>query len=245
MPGHLAIMLDGNGRWAIQRGLSRSEGHRHGGENSKRIIRACGEIGLRYLTLFGFSTENWHRPWEEVKNLLELLEQYLLTQAEELKANNVRLISCGRTKQMPEGVLRALKRAEEVTLSCTGMTLNLAINYGGRAEILDACNRLLLEKLECITISDLERHLYCPRIPFPELLIRTSGEKRVSNFLLWQISRTYFWITPTLWPDFSLDDLWQAICDFNEFALPLFSPADKDPEQQGQEEAQDLQNGGR
>lgn len=226
-------MLDGNGRWATLRGLPRTEGHRHGGENSKRIIRACGEIGFRYLTLFGFSTENWQRPWEEVKNLLELLEQYLLTQAEELKTNNVRLISCGRINQMPEGVQRALRKAEEITFSSTGMVLNLAINYGGRAEILDACNRLLQEKPQRITTSALERHLYCPQLPFPELLIRTSGEKRVSNFLLWQISKAYFWITPTLWPDFSLDDLWQAIGDFNKFALNMVSSAKKDPEKQG------------
>lgn len=223
LPAHIAIMLDGNGRWALRRGLPRVEGHRAGGENVKKIVRFCGEIGVRHLTLFGFSTENWQRPWEEVKKLLNLLEEYLITQPEELKANNVRLVSCGRIEEMPSKIQEALKRALEITKECRGLTLNLAINYGGRAEIVDSLNKMAREyqsgmlNLEDISPAQVKNFLYCPYLPFPDLLIRTSGEQRISNFLLWETSDAFFWITPTLWPDFSPSDLKQALLAFTCF----------------------------
>ena len=226
LPGHIAIMLDGNGRWAKLRGLPRREGHRAGGENVKRIVRFCGSIGIEALTLFGFSTENWQRPLEEVKNLLNLLEDYLITQREELRSNNVRLLSCGRIEEMPESIQKALQETKEATAHCTGLTLNLAINYGGRAEIVDSLRRLQQKlkdgELEIVNLSaeSFKSFLYCPSLPFPELLIRTSGELRVSNFLLWEIGGTYFWTTPTLWPDFSPSELLKAL---REYSFSLFA----------------------
>lgn len=228
LPRHIAIMLDGNGRWARRRGLPRTEGHRAGGENVSRIVRFCGLIGIQFLTLFGFSTENWQRPWEEVKNLLNLLEEYLITQREELRTNNVRLVSCGRIEEMPERIQTALRETQEATAHCTGLTLNLAINYGGRAEIVDAFRKaqqkIKAEELERdnFHMEEVRKLLYCPFLPFPELLIRTSGELRVSNFLLWEIGETYFWTTPTLWPDFSPSELKEALVDYS-LSLPAGS----------------------
>lgn len=221
-------MLDGNGRWAKKRGLPRTEGHRAGGENVKRIVRFSGSIGISFLTLFGFSTENWNRPYEEVKNLLALLEEYLITQKEELRENNVRLVSCGRTKEMPEKIQEALSQTKEFTSGCSGLTLNLAINYGGRAEIVDALKKAQ-EKLKTGELKKeevfgglIDTFLYCPFLPRPEILIRTSGEQRLSNFLLWEVSETYFWTTPTLWPDFSPEEFREALRDWNNYSSFIF-----------------------
>lgn len=210
-------MLDGNGRWAKKRGLPRSDGHRAGGENVRRIVRFCGDIGVKYLTLFGFSTENWYRPLEEVQTLLDLLYQYLSTEVEELKESNVRLITCGRMDEMPSEIREAAEKAKRETASSTGLVLNLAINYGGRREILDALEKARKSGLQNLTMEKMKEYLYCPDIPFPDLLIRTSGEQRISNFLLWQASNSYFWITSTLWPDFSPDDLASALLDYSRF----------------------------
>jgi undecaprenyl diphosphate synthase len=226
LPRHIAIMLDGNGRWAQRRGLPRTEGHQAGGSRTKSIVQACGEIGIRYLTLFGFSTENWKRPWEEVQALLSLLKEYLLVQIEELRANNVRLIASGRITELPPEIQDALAQTKAYTAGCDKMVLNLAINYGGRAEIIDACNRLLADphRDEILSLSEagaLDQFLYSAQIPFPDILVRTSGERRISNFLLWEASKTFFWITPTLWPDFSLEDLLQALREFHAYRLSL------------------------
>lgn len=224
LPQHIAIMLDGNGRWAQRRGLPRTEGHQAGGARTKSIVQTCGEIGIRYLTLFGFSTENWKRPREEVQALLSLLKEYLLAQREELRANNVRLIASGRIAELPPAIQDALAETKSYTASCDKMVLNLAINYGGRAEIVDACNCLLAdprrdEILSLFGANALDQFLYSPKIPFPDILVRTSGERRISNFLLWEASNTFFWITPTLWPDFSLKDLLQALREFHRYRL--------------------------
>lgn len=225
LPRHVAIMLDGNGRWAKLRGLPRTEGHKAGGENVKRIVRFCGSIGIEFLTLFGFSTENWQRPLEEVKNLLDLLEDYLVTQREELRSHNVRLLSCGRIEEMPGSIQKALKETKEATAQCNGLTLNLAINYGGRAEIVDSLKKIQQKlkkgelRKEELDTEGFKNFLYCPSLPFPEILIRTSGEQRVSNFLLWEISGTYFWTTPTLWPDFSPLELRDALREYNLFSF--------------------------
>ncbi|MCR4428739.1 MAG: polyprenyl diphosphate synthase [Caldiserica bacterium] len=227
LPRHVAIMLDGNGRWAKRRGLPRTEGHRAGGENVKRIVRFSGSIGISFLTLFGFSTENWNRPYQEVKNLLNLLEEYLITQREDLRENNVRLVSCGRIEEMPKRIQEALTQAMEFTSSCTGLTLNLAINYGGRAEMVDALKKAQ-EKIQSGELNPeeinpglIDRFLYCPFLPRPELLIRTSGEQRLSNFLLWEVSQTFFWTTPTLWPDFSPEEFKEALRDWSDHYFPL------------------------
>lgn len=224
LPQHIAIMLDGNGRWAQQRGLPRTEGHQAGGSRTKSIVQACGEIGIRYLTLFGFSTENWKRPREEVQALLSLLKEYLLAQREELYTNNVRLVASGRIGELPPAIQDALAETKFATAGCNKMVLNLAINYGGRAEIVDACNRVLGnprrdEILSQSGANAMDQFLYSPEIPFPDMLVRTSGERRISNFLLWEASNTFFWITPTLWPDFSLEDLLQALREFHRYRL--------------------------
>jgi undecaprenyl diphosphate synthase len=219
LPLHIAILLDGNGRWALSRGLTRPQGHRAGGETAKRCTRNCHALGIEALTLFGFSTENWNRPMEEVQALIALLEEYLYDISWELAENNVQLRVSGRITQMPSRIHRAIDFATMKTAHCTGMILNLAINYGAKAEMVDAANAALgvREKDTDSFLLDQEsfrRYLYAPDLLFPDLLIRTSGEQRVSNFLLWQIETAYYHITPTLWPDFDLQELWQAILAF-------------------------------
>ncbi len=219
-PAHVAIIMDGNGRWATARGLPRIAGHREGVKAARAIVRAADAIGLRYLTLYAFSTENWSRPEDEVTMLMRLLEESIYRELPELMDNNVRLRVIGRTAGVPLPVRRGLDHVVAETEKNTGLTLLVAFNYGGRDELLDAF-RALARRVQAgelapdgISEADVSGALYTDGVPDPDLLIRTSGEMRVSNFLLWQIAYTELWITPTLWPDFAPADLYRAVADF-------------------------------
>src|SRR5262245_52846617 len=220
LPEHVAVIMDGNGRWATRRGLPRMAGHREGVKAARRVVTAAATLGLRYLTLFAFSSENWTRPEKEVSTLMRLLETSIEDELPELVRRNVRLRVLGRPHRVPSGVQRGIDRVVRATADNTGPTLLMAFNYGGRDELLDAMRALAREvragKLDPEEIS--EKHvaqaLYTADVPDPDLLIRTSGEMRVSNFLLWQIAYTELWITPILWPDFAALDLYRAIAEF-------------------------------
>jgi undecaprenyl diphosphate synthase len=220
LPTHVAIIMDGNGRWAKQRNLPRIEGHRHGAESVRAVVRAAGEIGIKYLTLYAFSVENWNRPKEEVDTLMKYLDRYLRTEASELTKNNVRLEAIGQIYRLPDAVQQQLKKTIAATARHNGLTLVMALSYGGRAEIVEAV-RAIAGKVkkgqldpEEITEQVVSQHLYTKHIPDPDLLIRTSGEMRVSNFLLWQISYAELVVTPTLWPDFRKAQLIQAVEEY-------------------------------
>ncbi|HSE91692.1 MAG TPA: isoprenyl transferase [Methylomirabilota bacterium] len=221
LPRHVAIIMDGNGRWATRRGLPRVAGHREGVGAARAIVRAAGELGLPYLTLYAFSTENWSRPEDEVTTLMRLLEEAIHRELAELMERNVRLRVIGRGRGVPRPVRRGLDHVVEATRRNTGLNLLIAFNYGGRDELIDAV-RAIAQRVargelapEAITEADVSDALYTAGAPDPDLLIRTSGEMRVSNFLLWQIAYTELWITPTLWPDFRAADLYHAIADFH------------------------------
>jgi undecaprenyl diphosphate synthase len=220
VPAHVAIIMDGNGRWATQRGLPRIAGHHEGVKTARAIVRAADAVGVRYLTLYAFSTENWNRPEDEVSMLMTLLERTVQSELPELMERNVRLRVIGRTDGVPSGVRRGIATVVDGTRDNTGMQLMMAFNYGGRDELLDAFRSLAVEvrdgrlEPEAISEKDVSRALYTADIPDPDLLIRTSGEMRVSNFLLWQIAYTELWITPDLWPDFGARALYRAIADF-------------------------------
>jgi undecaprenyl diphosphate synthase len=220
LPRHIAIIMDGNGRWAKQRGLPRLEGHRAGAESVRAIVRACGELGIEYLTLYAFSVENWNRPRTEVSALMRLLEFYLKQEIPELQKNNVRLAAIGRLHELPLRAQKQLEKSIAALRHNTGLTLVLALSYGGRAELVDAMRELGREiKAGRLNVSDIDeaaiaRHLYTRDIPDPDLLIRTSGEMRVSNFLLWQISYAEIYVTDTLWPDFRKPQLEAALADY-------------------------------
>jgi len=222
LPRHIAIIMDGNGRWAQQRKLPRIEGHRTGAESVRQIVRACGELGIDYLTLYAFSIENWDRPRTEVTALMRLLEFYLKREISELNKNNVRLAAIGRIHELPQSAQRQLEKSIEALKNNTGLTLVLALSYGGRAEIVDAMRSIAREiKTGSLDVADVDekvisRHLYTRGIPDPDLLIRTSGEMRVSNFLLWQISYAEIYVTETLWPDFRKPQLLEALEDYSK-----------------------------
>jgi undecaprenyl diphosphate synthase len=220
VPAHVAVIMDGNGRWATQRGLPRVAGHREGVKAARAIVRAADTAGLRFLTLYAFSTENWNRPEDEVSMLMRLLEESIYDELPQLMDNNVRLRVIGRTTGVPAPVRRGLDHVERETRDNTGLTLLVAFNYGGRDELLDAfrglARRVQAGELtpETLSEADVSRALYTDGVPDPDLLIRTSGEMRISNFLLWQIAYTELWVTPTLWPDFGAADLYRAIADY-------------------------------
>ncbi len=220
VPLHIAIIMDGNGRWAEKRGLPRIEGHRRGIEAAKDIVLVARRLGVKYLTLYTFSLENWNRPPQEVEMLMAFLEIHLREEAKTLMDNHIRLRVIGRRDNLPAGVKRVIDEVEEATSGNHAMVLQLAISYGGRQELVDASRRIAeLVKDGQIGIEDIdeslfEKALYTNGVPDPDLLIRTSGEKRVSNFLLWQIAYTELYITNTLWPDFGEEDLLLAIKDF-------------------------------
>ena len=222
LPHHIAIIMDGNGRWAHERGLPRVEGHRRGAESVRQVVRACGELGVEYLTLYAFSIENWNRPKAEVSALMRLLEFYLKQEIPELNKNNVRLAAIGRIHELPQSAQRQLEKSMDVLKKNTGLTLVLALSYGGRAEIVDAMRSIAREvKAGRLDVADVDekvisRHLYTRAIPDPDLLIRTSGEMRVSNFLLWQISYAEMYVTETLWPDFRKPQLLEALEDYSK-----------------------------
>jgi undecaprenyl diphosphate synthase len=216
----VAIIMDGNGRWAKQQHLPRMEGHRVGAESARIIIRTAGELGIKYLTLYAFSLENWNRPKDEVDTLMKYLVHYLKTETPELNKNNVRLEVIGHIYRLPEVVQEHLNKSIQALSRNNGLTLIMALSYGGRTEIVDAV-RAIAEKVERGTLDPADineqvvsQHLYTRNWPDPDLLIRTSGEMRVSNFLLWQISYAELVITPTLWPDFRRPQLFAAIEEY-------------------------------
>jgi undecaprenyl diphosphate synthase len=221
LPRHVAIIMDGNGRWAKQRHLPRIEGHRAGAESARVIIRAAGELGIKYLTLYAFSVENWNRPKDEVDALMKYLVHYLKSETPELNKNNVRLQIIGQVYRLPEGVQECLRRSITTLSKNNGLSLIMALSYGGRTEIVDAV-RSIATKVRAgeldppdITEQVFAQHLYTHNVPDPDLLIRTSGEMRVSNFLLWQISYTELVVTPTLWPDFRKPQFYAALEEYN------------------------------
>ena len=220
LPQHIAMIMDGNGRWAKKRRLPRIAGHRAGIRAVRQAVEACARLGVPYLTLYAFSAENWKRPHTEIKLLMDLLREYLKKEIAELNKQNIRLGVIGRISELPKPVQRDLEIALENTQQNTGLRLTLALNYGARAEMVDAV-RALAESLKgngslAIDEASLSQHLYTRELPDPDLLIRTSGEMRVSNFLLWQIAYAEIWVTETLWPDFTQNDLFQAIIDYQK-----------------------------
>jgi len=216
LPRHVAIIMDGNGRWAKARGVPRLMGHRAGRESVREAVRGCVALGVEVLTLYTFSTENWNRPRSEVKALMGILRQTLRSERRELRENNVRLRVIGRASDLPREVAAAIAETQDYLAGCDGLLLNLALSYSGRAEIVDAVRRLIADRQTAAPVDEASfaRYLYTAGLPDPDLLIRTSGEMRLSNFLLWQLAYTELWITDTLWPDFRRRHLYQAIADF-------------------------------
>ncbi len=213
MPHHIAIIMDGNGRWAQTKGLPRVKGHHQGGKTVETIALRCVDFGIESLTLYSFSIENWNRPKDEINALMHLYTQYLVGIRDMLKRNNVKLIHLGRTDGLPDSVLNELNKTMELTSAHTGMILALALNYGGRAEIVDATKQIAREyksgklHLEDIDERCISQRLYTAGLAEPDLLIRTANETRISNFLLWQISYSEFYVTKTFWPDFTKTSL--------------------------------------
>ena len=237
LPAHVAIIMDGNGRWAQGRSLPRVEGHRAGIASVREVVETCARMDIQVLTLYAFSQENWKRPKREVDTLMKLLKRYLGLELSTLEKNNIRFQVIGRLNELPNDVVSALETGMEKTHDNTGLVFNIALNYGGRAEIVDACRSLIREALEehsrshaspdspdipgipdipDINEQMLSEHMYTAGMPDPDLLIRTSGELRVSNFLLWQIAYAEIWVTDTLWPDFRKRDLFEAVVDFQK-----------------------------
>ena len=220
LPAHVAIIMDGNGRWAKKRLLNRVNGHERGSETVRTIVRTCRQIGISYLTLYAFSTENWQRPKVEIEALMALLKKFLQSERKEMVENNIRLRAIGQINRLPNKVREELDRTMAATSELTGMNLILALSYGGRAEIIRMV-RDVAEKIkdgmvdpEAVNEELISEHLYTRDIPDPDLLIRTSGEMRISNFLLWQIAYTELFVTNTLWPDFNKEEFLQILKDF-------------------------------
>ncbi|RLB41436.1 MAG: isoprenyl transferase [Deltaproteobacteria bacterium] len=220
LPVHVAIIMDGNGRWAKKQGLPRVQGHRKGADTVREVVKASREIGIKWLTLYAFSEENWKRSEMEINALMNLLERFLKGELEEMLKNGIRLRAIGRLYKLPSSTKKLLSQTIRQTSQGTEMTLTLALSYGGRQEILDAVRKIgsMVEKgqlrAEHIGEAHLASALYDPEMPEPDLLIRTSGEYRISNFLLWEIAYTELYITPTLWPDFSREEYLKAIAEF-------------------------------
>lgn len=220
IPKHIAIIMDGNGRWAKERNMPRTYGHKAGVETIREIVKECSNLGVKYLTLYAFSTENWARPKEEVDTLMKLLVQYLRNEFEELNKNNVIINSIGDTSKLPKVCYDELNNAYEKTKNNTGLTLNLALNYGGRVEIVNSVKEIakLVEenkiKVDDIDEKMIEKYLYTSGMPDPDIIIRPSGEQRLSNFLLWQCAYSEFWYSDVKWPDFTKQNLVDAIFDY-------------------------------
>jgi len=220
MPGHIAIIMDGNGRWARMRGLPRIAGHREGIKSVREIVTFCREVGIEVLTIYAFSAENWKRPELEVKALMMFLEEYLQRELKTLMDNNIRFMTIGQTDKLPGSVKKWIEKVEKKTEHNTSMILNIALSYGGRTEIVDAILRIMNDitngaiKPENIDSKLFSNYLYTKGLPDPDLMIRTSGETRISNFLLWQIAYAELYFTKTLWPDFRRHDLLLAILDY-------------------------------
>jgi undecaprenyl diphosphate synthase len=221
VPRHIAVIMDGNGRWAQKRHLPRVAGHRAGTQSARTTIETCARLHVEALTLYAFSVENWRRPKTEIEFLMSLLREYIRKEMPLLQRNNIRMSFLGRADELPPAVQKDTREATEALSKNTGMVLSIALNYGGRAEIVDAMNSILRERNghqppQPVTEGDLSRHLYTADLPDPDLLIRTSGEMRVSNFLLWQIAYAEIFVTETLWPDFNRARLFEALLDFQK-----------------------------
>lgn len=220
LPVHIAIFMDGNGRWATKRGLPRSAGHREGSETLRKIVKCCGEIGIKYLTVYAFSTENWNRPKDEVDALMDLLLEYLKNAEKEIGGKNVRISVIGSKDRLSDEIISEIDRVAKNTAGNNGLNFIIALNYGGRSEIVDAVKSIAREVAERrLAIDDINEqivsdHLYTSDIPDPDLVIRPSGEQRISNFLLWQSSYAEFWYSDILWPDFREHHLLKAIADY-------------------------------
>jgi undecaprenyl diphosphate synthase len=218
LPAHVAIIMDGNGRWAAQRHLPRVEGHRAGIDSVRDVVETSARLGIPVLTLYAFSVENWKRPKAEVATLMTLLKRYIRLELETLLRNNIRFRVIGRSDELAPDVQDELRMGEQRTAANTGMLFNIALNYGGRAEIVDAARRVLASKMNPDELDEkrFSEFLYTAHQPDPDLLIRTSGEMRVSNFLLWQIAYSEIWVTETLWPDFRRRDLLEAVVAYQK-----------------------------
>ena len=220
LPQHIAIIMDGSGRWARAKGLPRIEGHRRGSEVVEEIVTACRDLGIRYLTLYAFSMENWARPKDEITALMALLKEFLIIKREKLLKNEIRLVSIGDVERLPPPVLQVLRETEEATLHLDKMFLNLALSYSARDEVVRAVNQLLKEKErgefrdDYISVERFSGYLDTAGMPDPDLLIRTSGERRISNFLLWQSAYTELYFSETLWPEFGKEELFRAIEEY-------------------------------
>lgn len=220
LPKHIAVIMDGNGRWAKERGKPRIFGHQSAIQSVRDVTEACAELGVSYLTLYAFSTENWNRPLDEVNGLMKLLGQTIRSEVATLKKNNIRLNFIGALEQLPNDMLRMIQGAMNDTKDCTGMMLNIALSYSGRWDLTEAVRKIAVEAKEgrmlpeAITQATVGDHLATAGMPDPELLIRTSGELRISNFLLWQLAYAEFYFTNKYWPDFRKDDLFEAVLDF-------------------------------
>ena len=215
-PNHVAIIMDGNGRWAASHGMSRSEGHRAGTESLRRIIEAFIRHGVRYLTLFAFSTENWHRPDSEIRALLEIADEVIRAEVDELHREDIRLRHIGRLDRLPKELRRSICESIELTKHNSRMTLCVAFDYGGRAEIVDAVRSMIADKVNAEDVSEdlLRQYMYTNEIPDPDLIIRTSGEQRLSNFLIWQAAYAEYYTTPVYWPDFDEVEVDKALAAF-------------------------------
>lgn len=224
VPQHIAIIMDGNGRWAKKRGLPRIIGHREGVESVRAMVKACTEIGVKYLTLYTFSTENWQRPKDEIETLMNMLKELLVRERPELHKNKVRMLFIGRTKDLRADIQEEIGKSIELTKNNTGLVLCLALSYGGRSEIVDAVKKIISQdrnsKIDLDKVDEtwFSNFLYLPEIPDPDILIRTGCEKRirVSNFLIWQSAYTEFYFTPILWPEFRKEELSKIIEDFQQ-----------------------------
>jgi undecaprenyl diphosphate synthase len=218
LPSHVAIIMDGNGRWAAQRHLPRVEGHRAGIESVRDVVETSARLGIQALTLYAFSVENWKRPATEVNALMALLKRYLRLELDTLNRNNIRFRVIGRTEELSQDVIEELKAGQEATSRNTGMLFNIALNYGGRAEIVEAARRAIAAGVRPSELDErkFSEFLYTAGQPDPDLLIRTSGEMRVSNFLLWQIAYAEIWVTETLWPDFRRRNLLEAVLAYQK-----------------------------
>jgi len=218
IPVHVAIIMDGNGRWAKQRGLPRTEGHRAGTENMRPVLTAAVEFGIKMLTVYAFSTENWGRPEDEVRGLMTILEETITRETPELHKHGVRLRHIGSLEGVSEQMKQAIQSAIELTQHNDRITLNVAFNYGGRAEILNAIKRMIQDGVTPTQIDErlFERYLYTAGLPDPDLIIRTAGEMRLSNFLIWQAAYAEYYSTPTYWPDFDKAELYKALVAFSQ-----------------------------
>ncbi|MBR2865667.1 MAG: isoprenyl transferase [Elusimicrobiaceae bacterium] len=211
---HIAIIMDGNGRWAAARNLPRSAGHKEGAKAVRRVIEAAPALGIKFLTLYAFSTENWSRPKEEINTLMDLLEKTLDEYQKSAQKQNLRIWVSGEREPLPPQILEKIDRLVQSTAHYDGLTLNLALNYGSQQEITHAVNALIAQGKNHITPQDISAHLFQPQLPAPELIIRTSGEQRLSNFLLWQAAYSEFYFTPVLWPDFNEEELKKAVLEY-------------------------------